>query len=365
MTALSTMPASRPACALVTKFHISLNVSSLSKAIGFYQVLLDMPPAKSYSDYAKFELVDPPVILSLTPHPPAPSGGPMSHIGVRVPSHEAIEAIKERLITNGVEVQCQTGATCAYRKQDKLHVQDPDGTQWEFYVVLDDVEPERVERSLDGSSLKAVAAQAESAPPACSYEHFVTNPFPGSIPHADASLEEVRLVGTFNANFSDEQARRMVEEARRVLKPGGRLLVHGLFGDKPFPGKQPELPGLAAMVSKVPEVARPAAEVLSAGFVGLQITRFSEKPWFILDGVELREVKLLANAPSVEQGVRRVLYKGPFTSAQDDFGNTFERGKRTEISFAAWSQLRHSAAAEHFLFLDLQADESCSASPSL
>lgn len=355
----------RPACALVTKFHISLNVSSLSKAIAFYRVLFDLEPAKSYSDYAKFELSDPPVILSLTPHPPAPNGGAMSHIGIRVPSHEFIETIKARLITSSIEVQCQEGATCAYRKQDKLHVKDPDGTQWEFYVVVDDVEPESVERSLDGGVLKNIAAEAASAPPTCSYEHFVTNPFPGSIPHADGALEEVRLVGTLNANLTDEQMRYMVQESKRVLKPGGRLVVHGLFGDKPFPGKQPELPGLAAMVSRVPEMARPAAEVLDAGFVGLQITRFSDKPWFTIDGVELREVKLLANAPNDAPGSRRVLYKGPFTSAKDDLGNIFERGKRTEISHGAWNQLRHSAAAEHFLFLDLNADEGCSTSQTL
>ena len=49
-------------------FHLSLNVASLARALDFYRVLFDMEPAKCHDDYAKFEVVEPPVVFSLVPH---------------------------------------------------------------------------------------------------------------------------------------------------------------------------------------------------------------------------------------------------------------------------------------------------------
>jgi hypothetical protein len=137
------------------------------------------------------------------------------------------------------------------------------------------------------------------------------------------------------------------------LKPGGKLLVHGLFADRPFPGEMPQLPGLAAMVSRVPVETVPLAELAQAGFVGLQITRYSDKPWFVHDGVGLREVKLIAWQPGAAGQKRRVLYKGPFAKAIDEAGTEYPRGERIEVSEATWDLLRRGAAAEQFLFLDL------------
>ena len=57
----------------LNKFHLSLNVSNLSRSLEFYKTLFNLSPAKSYPDYAKFELVDPPVIMSLVPRAPRPA----------------------------------------------------------------------------------------------------------------------------------------------------------------------------------------------------------------------------------------------------------------------------------------------------
>ncbi len=47
------------------KFHTSLNVTDLAWAIDFYRLRLGCEPAKQRRDYAKFELVEPPLVLSL------------------------------------------------------------------------------------------------------------------------------------------------------------------------------------------------------------------------------------------------------------------------------------------------------------
>jgi hypothetical protein len=72
-----------------------------------------------------------------------------------------------------------------------------------------------------------------------------------------------------------------------VLKPGGKVVTHGLLGDRPLPGEQPNLPGLAAMVSRVPAGEEVVRELRAAGFVH--------------DGVGLREVKFVAHRPAADQ----------------------------------------------------------------
>jgi SAM-dependent methyltransferase len=194
------------------------------------------------------------------------------------------------------------------------------------------------------------------------WEHFVTNPLPERIPHDDGTVDEVRLVGTFNSNLSEGQRAFLLSESVRVLKPGGKLLTHGLMSDRPFPGTQPKLPGLAAMVSRVPVQTEPIAAFRQAGFVGVQVVKYTEKPWFTHDGVELREVKMLAWKPerATQDETRIVLYKGPFARVKADGGYIFERGQRVAVPLGVWQQLRRGPAAEQFLFFETGQKAVCS-----
>ncbi len=338
------------------RFHLSLNVPDLGRAVEFYSLLFGTKPAKRHDDYAKFDLDDPPVVFSLVPHPPG-SGSSLSHLGLRVSSDETIAKFRERLEAAGICCEAQDGTVCGYAKQNKLWVTDPFGNYWEIYRIEEDVRPETVRKSLDGKAAR-VDAPSDAAKPdseAIVWEHFVTNPLPDRIPHADGTVDEVRLVGTFNAELTDDQRAFLVTEAARVLKPGGKVLTHGLMGDRPFPGTQPKLPGLAAMVARVPVQTEPAEALRRAGFVGIQVVKFTEKAWFTIDGVELREVKFVAWKPApatANDGTRPVLYKGPFARATADGGHVFERGKRVAVPVAIWEQLRLGPIAEQFLFFE-------------
>jgi extradiol dioxygenase family protein len=336
------------------KFHLSLNVPDLGRAVEFYSLLFGTGPTKRHADYAKFEVADPPVVFSLAPHPSGP-GASLSHLGLRVTSDDTIRAYRDRLEAAGVCTDAQDGTTCGYARQNKLWVRDPFGNFWEVYRVEEDVAPESVRKSVEGAAAR-VDAEACAGPAAATvvWEHFVSNPLPDRIPHADGGVDEVRLVGTFNADLPEARVDALLAEAARVLKPGGKILTHGLMGDKPFPGAQPKLPGLAAMVARVPVQSEPVAAFRRAGFVGVQMVKYTEKPWFTHDGVELREVKFVAWKPSAAAGTddRQVLYKGPFSRAIADGGHGFERGKRTTVSAAVWNQLRHGPAAEQFLFFE-------------
>ena len=48
-------------------FHLSLNVANLDCSVEFFRKLFDLGPAKRQSDYAKFEVANPPLVLSLEP----------------------------------------------------------------------------------------------------------------------------------------------------------------------------------------------------------------------------------------------------------------------------------------------------------
>src|SRR2546427_237811 len=58
-------------------FHVALYVEDLDAAIARYRKILGQEPAKVRHDYAKFEVTDPPVILSLNVgrKPPLRGGG--------------------------------------------------------------------------------------------------------------------------------------------------------------------------------------------------------------------------------------------------------------------------------------------------
>jgi hypothetical protein len=127
------------------------------------------------------------------------------------------------------------------------------------------------------------------------------------------------------------------------------------MADRPFEGAQPKLPGLAALVARVPAHPEVIEALRSAGLVGVQVVKFTEQPWFVHQGAELREVKLLAWKPAEGTGeapARQVLYKGPFARARADGGWEFPRGERVTVPEAVWRQLRHGPSAEHFLFLE-------------
>jgi catechol 2,3-dioxygenase-like lactoylglutathione lyase family enzyme len=130
------------------RFHLSLNVSDLDRSVAFYRTLFGAEPAKLRADYAKFELDDPPVVLSLEPAA-RPTGGPLNHLGFRLPDATALVALQERLERAGVRSQREAGVECCYARQTKFWVTDPDRTLWEFYTLDGDLDHRGAGQSLD------------------------------------------------------------------------------------------------------------------------------------------------------------------------------------------------------------------------
>lgn len=223
-----------------TRFHAGLHVADLTRSVRFYRTLFGVEPAKHYDDYAKFELAEPLVVLALYPSPQQ-SGGALNHVGLRFPNSAALVEVQRRLEEAGIATQRQEGVECCYARQTKFWVTDPDRTLWEIYTLHEDID----HSGFDDPPLP-------TTPPAeVVWQHRLTDPLPDHIPHTDGMLDAVTFEGTFNADLPSERLAAITAEAFRALKPGGKLSVHGLVGDKPFPGT-PKLPGLASLVQRMP-----------------------------------------------------------------------------------------------------------------
>jgi hypothetical protein len=122
---------------MANTFHVAISVTNLESAIAQYTRLFGVAPAKVKPDYAKFELADPPAIISLNL---GGEPGTVSHLGIRYGETETVASELARTKAEGIAVREQPGTTCCYAKADKFWVKDTDGLEWEMYTLLEDAE---------------------------------------------------------------------------------------------------------------------------------------------------------------------------------------------------------------------------------
>ena len=121
------------------KTHISLNVADVENSIKFYRKMFGVEPFKVRSDYAKFDIANPPLNLTMS-QVNFERGGSLSHLGLQVESTEEVLAIGKRWVENGLTTLDEMKTDCCYALQDKTWVQDPDGNRWEVFTVLENTE---------------------------------------------------------------------------------------------------------------------------------------------------------------------------------------------------------------------------------
>ena len=145
------------------KPHVSLNVRNISDSVGFYSKLFGIEPLKYIRGnttthsivrenlglesekprfgYAKFDVENPPLNFVLN-EVPYTEGGTLSHLGIQVESTDDVLRTRERWVAEGLLTVDEMNVDCCYALQNKTWARDPDGNEWEVFVVLGSTEPE-------------------------------------------------------------------------------------------------------------------------------------------------------------------------------------------------------------------------------
>jgi catechol 2,3-dioxygenase-like lactoylglutathione lyase family enzyme len=137
------------------KGHVAIHVKNVATSTEFYKKLFGIEPSKMRTGYAKFDVANPPLNFTLNE---GGAGGPgaLSHLGIQVESTADVLAVRQQWGERGLYTRDEMKTDCCYALQDKTWVRDPDGNEWEVFVVLEDNLPE-----------KPVAGKSCCAPDCC------------------------------------------------------------------------------------------------------------------------------------------------------------------------------------------------------
>ncbi len=145
------------------KAHVALNVQDVVASTEFYRKMLGIEPVKVRVRYAKFDITNPPLNLTLN-EAECGARGALSHLGIQVASTDDVLAVRERWAESGLVTRDEMGTNCCYAVQDKTWVRDPDGNEWEAFVVLED---NLAETAPCECGNKVVAADSRAASSCC------------------------------------------------------------------------------------------------------------------------------------------------------------------------------------------------------
>ncbi len=119
------------------KAHLALNVRNVEASVAFYRRLFGIEPSKVRTGYAKFDVENPPLNFTLN-QVPFGERGALSHLGIQVRSTDDVVAIRDGWARDGIMARDEMDTNCCYAIQDKAWVRDPDGNEWEVFVVKQD-----------------------------------------------------------------------------------------------------------------------------------------------------------------------------------------------------------------------------------
>ena len=149
----------------ILKPHVSLNVTNIDASVAFYEKAFGVGPTKRRPGYAKFDLLEP--ALNLTMQQAAPTGVNVSHFGIQVAHTDDVAEARRRFESAGLAARTEDDVTCCYAVQDKVWIEDPDGNNWEVFVVKADAETMMPTDPQRAQAERASASPAATDEPCC------------------------------------------------------------------------------------------------------------------------------------------------------------------------------------------------------
>lgn len=117
------------------KVHVALNVRDVNRSAEFYRAMFGREPVKMKPGYAKFDVTEPPLNLTLNQDSQLKDRGALNHLGVEVGSTVDVLAARERLQQAGLATFDEMNVDCCFALQDKTWITDPDGNRWEVFTI--------------------------------------------------------------------------------------------------------------------------------------------------------------------------------------------------------------------------------------
>jgi catechol 2,3-dioxygenase-like lactoylglutathione lyase family enzyme len=115
------------------KTHIALNTPRFDESVRFYRAFLGVAPTRLISGFAKFEVTEPELNLTLSASADTGAGA-LHHLGVQLSSSEALRATTDRLRAEKLATIDEEDISCCHSLQHKVWVTDPNGYKWEVFV---------------------------------------------------------------------------------------------------------------------------------------------------------------------------------------------------------------------------------------
>ncbi len=150
--------------------------------------------------------------------------------------------------------------------------------------------------------------------------------------------------------------RQLFEEIFRVLRRGGRAVISDIVSDEPVPEHLQNDPELwSGCISGALTEEGFLKAFWKAGFYGIQIVKWSLKPWQTVEGIEFRSVTVEAfkgkQGPCFERK-QAVIYRGPFREILDDDGHRMDRGRRYAVCDKTFNLFSKAPYSQFFEFVE-------------
>lgn len=161
----------------------------------------------------------------------------------------------------------------------------------------------------------------------------------------DASVDVVVSNCVLNlVNPADKP--ELFQEIFRVLDRGGRAVISDIVADEPVPVELQNDPELwSGCISGAMVEAEFLDAFVRAGFHGVEILKWEDRPWQTVQGIEFRSVTVVAHkgrqGPCIEKN-QAVIYRGPFSAVEDDDGHRFPRGERMAVCEKTFNLLKRT-----------------------
>ncbi len=151
----------------------------------------------------------------------------------------------------------------------------------------------------------------------------------------------------------EEDKQQLIEEIYRVLDKGGRIAISDIVSDEIVPEELKADPKLwSGCISGAFYEKDLLQKLEDAGFYGIEIDKWEDEPFAVVEGIEFRSVTVTARkgkeGPCLEAN-QAVIYRGPWKAVVDDDGHRLARGERTAVCAKTYAIYNQAPYRDEFI----------------